>query len=128
MGVFTKIGSGIKRFAQRSGSIIKEGVKKDAPVLMNIASKGTSLLSHLPGTIGTAAGLANKGINAIRGVIDQIPNNKARDTLNNVVNKGQNAVNRMEGGAQNIAQRAQGAAPLLNTVGKIAQTGARWAN
>ena len=85
MGIFTKLGSGIKRFAQQSGSIIKEEVKNAAPVLMNITSKGTSLLSHLPGAIGTAAGFANKGINAVKGVIDQIPNDKARTALTNVV-------------------------------------------
>ena len=60
MGVFSKIGSVVKKIATKAGGMIKTGVKLIAPVVMNIAEKGTNLLSNLPGTIGTVAGLANK--------------------------------------------------------------------
>jgi len=129
MGLFTRVGSAIKKVAQRAGSIIKTGIKKAAPVVLNIAQRGTSLLSHLPGGIGTVAGLANKGLGVVKDVISNIPNSKARDALNNVVNKGQTVVNNAQNTATNISNRLNTTAqPILRTAGNIAQTGMRLAN
>ena len=122
MGVFTKIGGAVKRVAQRAGSVIKSGVKKVAPIIHNIAEKGTSLLSNMPGMIGTAAAIANKGLGTARDLVSQIPNEKARDAMNNVINRGSNIVDRGQNTATNITNRVSGtAAPLLNMAGNIAK-------
>jgi len=128
MGLFSKIGSAVKRVATKAGGMIKAGAKKVLPVVMNIAEKGTNLLSHLPGTIGTVAGMANKGLNAVRNVISSVPNEKARNALTNAVNRGQNLVNSGQTAATNISNRAQAATPMLNQVSKVAQNTMRLVN
>ena len=128
MGVFGKIASAVKRVATKAGGMIKAGAKKVLPVVMNIAEKGTNLLSNLPGTIGTVAGLANKGLNTVRNVISSIPNEKARNALTNVVNRRQDVVNSGQTTATNISNRAQGLNPMLNQVSKVAHSTMSLAN
>ena len=82
MGVFARIGGAIKRIGQRAGSLIKAGIKKAAPIIMNIAEKGTNVLKHIPGHIGTIARIANKGINTVREITGAIPHDGARDAIN----------------------------------------------
>ena len=129
MGLFSKVGGGIKRVLQRTGSIVKEGIKRAAPVVLNLAQKGTSLLSHAPGMIGTVAGLANKGINMVKGVVDNIPNSAARDKINSVLNQGQSAVNRGEDKAKQITSTiTKHATPILSTTANLAQQANRMVN
>ena len=129
MGIFSKIVGGMKRIAQRTGSIVKEGIKRAAPVVLNLAQKGTSLLQHAPEMIGTEAGLANKGINMVKGVVDRIPNSAARDKINNVLNQGQSAVNRGEDRAKQITSTVtKHASPILSTTANLAQQANRMVN
>jgi len=122
MGIFSKIGGGIKHILQRGGSIVKDVVKKAAPVVYNIAQKGTSLLSHVPGTIGTVAGLANKGLNVAKNLVENIPNSKAKEALTNVINKGQSAVNTGQNHATNLTNRVSSVAnPILQTTSQVAK-------
>ena len=129
MRLLSKIGSAVKKIGSRAGSLIKTGAKKIVPIVLGVASKGSQILSHLPGTIGTVASLANKGITAVKNVIDGIPNLKARDTLNNVVNRGQSAVNNAQNTATNISNRLNTTAqPILRGVGQVGQTAMKLAN
>ena len=89
MGIFTRIGGAIKRIGQRAGNLIEAGIKKAAPIIMNIAEKGTSLLKYIPGHIGTIAGIANKGINTVREITGAIPHDGARDAMNRKWDKAQ---------------------------------------
>ena len=129
MGIFSKVGGGIKRVLQRTGSIIKEGVKRAAPVVLNLAQKGTSLLQHAPGMIGTVAGIANKGLNMVKGVVDNIPNSAARDKINSVLNQGQSVVNRGEDKAKQITSTVtKHVTPILSTTANLAQQANRMVN
>ena len=89
MEILRRIGGAIKRIGQRAGSLIKAGIKKAAPIIMNIAEKGTNLLKHIPGHIGTIAGIANKGINTVREITGAIPHDGARDAINRKLDKTQ---------------------------------------
>ena len=89
MGIFTRIGGANKRIGQRAGSFIKAGVKKVAPIIINIGERGTSLLKYIPGHIGTIAGIANNGINTVRDIAGAIPHDGARDAINRKLVKAQ---------------------------------------
>ncbi len=91
---------------------------------LKIADAVTSVASMIPGTIGAVAGLANKGIKAVRDVIDKVPSGKVKDKLQqglskveNVVDKGKqvgdkivNAANSTKDVVANIQKRDVGGA------------------
>ena len=61
---------------------------------LKIADAVTSVASMIPGTIGAVAGLANKGIKAVRDVIDKVPSGKVKDKLQQGLSKAENVVNK----------------------------------
>ena len=61
---------------------------------LKIADAVTSVASMIPGTIGAVAGLANKGINAVRDVIDKVPSGKVKDKLQQGLSKAENVVDK----------------------------------
>ena len=67
-------------------------------------------------------------MNTVRNVISSIPNEKARNALTNVVNRGQDVVNSGQTTATNISNRAQGLNPMLNQVSKLAHSTMKLAN
>ena len=61
---------------------------------LKIADAVTSVASMIPGTIGAVAGLANKGIKAVRDVIDKVPSGKVKDKLQQGLSKAENVVDK----------------------------------
>ena len=128
MGVFARIGGAIKRIGQRAGSLIKAGIKKAAPIIMNIAEKGTSLLKHIPGHIGTIAGIANKGINTVREITGAIPHDGARDAINRKLDKAQFLVHEGIQRGADLHQKATRFQPLITKAGDLAERAMRHVN
>ena len=61
---------------------------------LKIADGITSVASYIPGTIGKVAGLANKGIKAVRNVVDNLPSGKVKDKLQQGLNKTETVVDK----------------------------------
>ena len=99
---------------------------------LKIADAVTSVASMIPGTIGAVAGLANKGIKAVRDVIDKVPSGKVKDKLQqglskaeSVVDKGKqvgnkivNAANSTKDAVTNIQKRDVGGASQVMKYGR----------
>ena len=70
----------VGRFMKKTGLKIADGV--------------TSVASMIPGSIGAVAGLANKGIKAVRDVIDKVPSGKVKDKLKQGLSKAESVVDK----------------------------------
>jgi hypothetical protein len=91
--VFKKTFGAIMSFVSNGVNNVRRGILNHGPRLLNISQKGLGLLASIPGTIGTVAKTANTGINTLRKMVEQIPNDSAKSTLNSYIDKGQSAVN-----------------------------------
>lgn len=96
---FKIIGNGFKK----AGRFIKD---KAFPVVGRLAKPVFGMLSGLPGMIGNVGRIGSTVTGALTGITNQIPNEKARDKIqgiiNNVNDKFQNAVQT----GQNFANNA----------------------
>ena len=66
---------------------------KVAPKVINAGKLVTGALSHLPGTIGTAAGFINKGLDYANRFIEALPNGAFKNKLQDLSDKSSNAIN-----------------------------------
>lgn len=100
---FNKLGNGIRNFGSRALG----GLSHIAPKVLKGASFISGVLSHLPGTIGTAAGYVNKGLDFAGKVIKALPSSRFKDKLENLNETVNNAVNKVEPKITNAAKTAQ---------------------
>ena len=87
--MFSNFGSKIKNFGLKVGSTLSN----IAPKALRVGSFITGALSHLPGFIGNAAGLLNRGINAANRAISALPAGSFKDKLQSLAEKTSNVVN-----------------------------------
>ena len=93
----------VKNFGMQVGSTLT----KVAPKVIKAGSFVTGALSHLPGTIGTAAGFLHKGLDVARRFIDALPNSSFKDKLQDLSDKGSNAIDTVHNKIKPIADTAK---------------------
>ena len=102
----------VKNFGMQVGSTLT----KVAPKVINAGRFITGALSHLPGTIGTAAGFLHKGLDYAQRFIDALPNSRFKDKLQDLSDKGSNAVDTVHDKVKPIVDTAK---VIGDTGGKI---------
>ena len=110
--MFSNFGNKVKNFGMRVGSTLSHIAK---PVI-KYGSFIAGGLSHLPGFIGTAAGMAYKGLNAANRLINSLPNSSFKSKLQDLSNKAATTTNAI---APKITNAAKSAAVIGDTAGKI---------
>ena len=78
----------VKNFGMQVGSTLA----KVAPKVINAGRFVTGALSHLPGTIGTAAGFLHKGLDYANKFISLLPNGQFKNKLQDLSDKGSNVI------------------------------------
>ena len=110
--VFSNFGNKVKQFGLRVGS----GLAKVAPKVLKVGSFVAGALSHLPGTIGTAASFIHKGLDTANRVIDSLPNSSFKDKLKDLSGK---ASNLTDNTVNKITPAAKTAQVIGDTTGKV---------
>ena len=77
----------VKNFGMQVGGTLT----KVAPKVINAGRFISGALSHLPGTIGTAAGFIHKGLDYANKFINALPNSSFKDKLKDLSDKGEYA-------------------------------------
>ena len=109
---FANFGNKVKNFGLRVGSTLAHA----APKIIKVGSFVSGALSHLPGAIGTAAGVIHKGFDTVNKVINSLPDSSFKDKLQNLSDKAQDAANN----AHNVIKPyAETAKVIGDTGGKI---------
>ena len=110
-----KFFGGIKKSAGYVGRLSKPMISIAKPILNGMAT--------LPGNIGIIGKVGSAVAGAAKNIIDQIPNQSAKDKLNSIVDKGMNLVNTGQQKAQSIANQIQPYAKQgLQIVDRLPQT------
>ena len=109
---FSNFGNRLKNYGLRIGSTLAHA----APKVLKVGSFVAGALSHLPGTIGTAAGYVRKGLDAANRVINSLPDSRFEDKLQDLSGKVDNTVNKIEPKITNAARSAQ---VIGDTAGKV---------
>ena len=116
----TKVWGGLKKGAEFVGRMTKP--------IANIASTAGQILSVLPGKVGDFGKSLNRGIDAVKGIINMLPNSNVKDKLNNAVSTGSNFINdKIDRGKQfteNVNSKAQ---PWIQSSSQIADRINRYA-
>ena len=94
---------GIKNFFKKIG----RGVKKAAVVVGKVAKPILNVMSVLPGKLGLIGKAGSAAAEVVKGVVDRIPNQQAKDKLNEVIDKGKQAVDNVQEKAQNVANKVK---------------------
>ena len=91
MGFFGKLFGGIKRI----GSKILSPIKKVGKFAVNVGrkaiggiGKGLGLIGMLPGKLGAIGRVGNTVVNGVKGIVDAIPNEKAKNAINGAIDQG----------------------------------------
>ena len=100
---FKKIGRGIKKVAGK----VWGGVKKAAVVVGKVAKPVLNVMSVLPGKLGLIGKADSAAAEVVKGVVDRIPNQQAKDKLNEVIDKGKQTVDNVQEKAQNVANKVK---------------------
>ena len=100
---FKKIGGGIKKAAGK----VWGGVKKAAGFVGRIAKPILNVMSALPGKLGLIGKAGSAVTTVVKDVVDRIPNQQAKDKLNEVIDKGKQAVDNVQQKTQTIAGKAK---------------------
>ena len=93
----------IKNFFKKIGV----GVKKAAGFVGKIAKPILNVMSALPGKLGLIGKAGSAATTVVKDVVDRIPNQQAKDKLNEVIDKGKQAVDNVQQKAQTIAGKAK---------------------
>jgi hypothetical protein len=107
---FKKVGRGIKNVAGKVWGGIKKGaqfVGKVAKPIINIAKPVLNTLSMLPGKLGMIGKIGSAGAEFAKNIVDRIPNEDARNKLNNVIDRGKEAVDNVQNKAQGVAGKVK---------------------
>ena len=107
--MFSNFGNKVKNFGLRVGSTL-------AKVAPKVGSFVTGVLSHLPGAIGTAAGVIHKGFEKVNGLINSLPDSSFKNKLQNLSDKAQNAADNAHTKVKPYAETAK---VIGDTGGKI---------
>lgn len=110
--LFSNFGNKVKDFGLRVGSTLSHIAK---PVL-KYGSFLAGGLSHLPGFIGTAAGVAYKGLNAANRLINSLPDSNFKSKLQDLSDKASTTVSATQPKIMNAAKSAQ---VIGDTAGKV---------
>ena len=110
--MFSNFGNKVKNFGLRIGSTLSN----IAPKALKVGSFITGALSHLPGMIGSAAGVLYKGINAANKVINSLPNSNFKNKLQDLSEKTANTIN---SGVTKVTPAVKTAQVIGDTGGKI---------
>lgn len=105
MGVkdfFRKIGNGIRR----AGRFVRDKV---FPAVGRLAKPVFGMISGLPGIIGNVGRIGSAVTGALTGAVSQIPNEQARDRIQNVINNTNDKF-------QNVVDRGRNMAETTNNV------------
>ena len=109
---FANFGNKVKNFGLRVGSTLTHA----APKIIKVGNFVTGALSHLPGAIGTAAGVLHKGFEAVNRVIDTLPSSGFKDKLQNLSNKYEHTVDNIH---NKISPYSETAKVIGDTGGKV---------
>lgn len=107
---FKKLWGGIKKVGGKIWNGVKKGaqfVGKIAKPIINIAKPVLGGLSMLPGKIGLIGKVGSAAAGVAKELVDRIPNQKAKDKLNQVIDKGKGFVDKVQDKAQGIADKAK---------------------
>ena len=110
--MFSNAFNRVKNFGLQVGSTLT----KVAPKVINAGRFVTGALSHLPGTIGTAAGLIHKGLDYANKFISLLPSGSFKNKLQDLSDKGSNAVDTVH---NKIKPAVETAKVIGDTGGKI---------
>ena len=107
---FKKVWGGIKKGV----GVVKNGIGKAvefvgkiAKPVVNIAKPILGGLSMLPGKIGMIGKVGSAAAGVAKEIIDKIPNQGAKDKLNQIVDKGVGIVQQGQEKAQQVASKIQ---------------------
>ena len=107
--LFTVYEMGIKSFfsnvAQRVGKFagkVWNGVKAAGKFVGKIAKPVLNTVAMLPGKIGLIGKAGSAGLEFAKNIVDRIPNQAAKDKLNQYIDKGQDLVNKAQDKAQSV--------------------------
>ena len=109
---FASFANKVKNFGVRVGSTLS----RVAPKVLKVGSFVAGALSHLPGTIGTAAGYVHKGLDYANRLISSLPNSSFKSKLQDLSNKAADTTNRT---VDRIAPAAKTAQVIGDTAGKV---------
>ena len=116
----TKVWSGLKKGAEFVGRVSKP--------IANMASTAGQILSVLPGKAGDFGRALNSGVNAVKGIINMLPNSGVKDKLNNAIESGAGYVNdkidKGKGLVEDLNRKAQ---PWIQSSSQIADRIGRYA-
>ena len=110
--VFSNFGNKVKNFGLRVGSTLSH-IAKPALKYGSFIAGG---LSHLPGFIGTAAGVAYKGLNAANRLINSLPDSSFKAKLQDLSDKAATTTSNIQPKLMNAAKSA---VVVGDTAGKI---------
>ena len=110
--MFSNFGNKIKNFGLRVESTLSH-IARPALKAGSFIANG---LSYLPGAIGSAAGLAYKGLNAVNKVIESLPNSQFKEKLQNLSDKAATATTNITPKIMNAAKEAK---VIGDTAGKV---------
>ena len=109
---FASFANKVKNFGIRVGSTLARA----APKVLKVGSFVSGALSHLPGTIGQAAGYIHKGLDYANRLISSLPNSSFKSKLQDLSNKAADTTNRT---VDRIAPAAKTAQVIGDTAGKV---------
>jgi hypothetical protein len=110
MGFFKKMWGGIKKVGSKVGQGFKKAgrwVADKGKKVIGLAQKGLGVLGMLPGKLGMIGKVGSAGLSVVKGITDQIPNQKAKDAINGVINKSEDLMNKGIQKGSELAQKAQ---------------------
>ena len=107
--MFSNFANKVKDFGLRAGSTLAHV----APKVLKVGSFIAGGLSHLPGLIGTAAGVAYKGINAANRLISSLPDSSFKNKLQDLSSKAETTTN-------NVVPKLMTAAKTPQVIGDTA--------
>ena len=110
--MFSNFTNKVKDYGIRIGS----GLAKVAPKILKVGSFVAGGLSHLPGFIGTAAGIVHKGLNAANRLINSLPDSSFKSKLQDLSDKAASTTNNI---APKLTQAAKSAQVIGDTAGKV---------
>ena len=120
---FKKVWSGVKNVGGKIWNGLKKGigfVGKIAKPIINIAKPILNGMSMIPGKLGIIGTVGSVASEAAKGLIDQIPNQDAKDKLNQLVDRGKDLLDTGQQKAQEIASKVQPYAQAgLNIIDKV---------
>ena len=107
---FKKVGRGIKRTAGKIWGGIKKGARfvgKVAKPIISIAKPILGGLSMLPGKLGMIGKIGSGVAEFAKNIVNRIPNQQAKDKLNDVIDRGKGVVDNVQDKATDVANKVK---------------------